>query len=546
MHIKKSKISTKAGVKEYLSLVESYRLNGKKKHKTIMSLGRADTVNEDHIQKIIFGLSRLTEQLSIIDNKVPQNSDTNIKIHESMNLGVPLVINHLWKELGLPDLMKKIQKKYKKLQFNLDLVFKASIVYRLISPGSERRMLDWFQDAYLPGTENLQLQHLYRGLTIIAEHQTEIEDYLLEKSQTLFGIDCSLVFFDTTSTYFEGDMLDNEALKQHGRSKDHRPDRRQVKVGMVMSRDGVPIHCPFFAGNESDFSAVPTVISSLSRKKGIGEMIFVGDSGMTSLKNIEELGKQNVRYILGSRMRSVKVVKEKVLTLKDLLILKDEKKNESYQVKNNLFVTEKTINNKRYIICYNPEEAKKDKLVREEIIAKMKAELSSSPKKYIKHRLHKRFLKITEAKTEIDQKKVSEEEKYDGLFVIETDTNLAAAEVALRYKDLLLVERGFRCLKTTLEMRPVYHKCSENIRGHIFVSYMALYFFCLMMKRLEQSKEGMQCEEGQILNSLARLKAHKTEIHGERLILRSEINSLNSWILKSLSVKTPNRVLKKW
>ena len=160
-------------------------------------------------------------------------------------------------------------KKHKKLQFDLELVFKVSVIYRLIKPGSERKMLDWFPDVYLPGTEKLQLQHLYRGLAIIAEHQTEIEDHLLEKSRTLFGIDCSLVFFDTTTTYFEGDMLDNEALKQYGKSKDHRPDRRQVKVGMVMSRDGIPIHCPFFAGNESDFSSVPTVISNLKKKKNM-------------------------------------------------------------------------------------------------------------------------------------------------------------------------------------------------------------------------------------------------------------------------------------
>jgi transposase len=546
MHIKKSKVSTKAGTKEYLSLVESYRINGKKKNKTIMSLGRADTVDEKYVQKIIFGLSRLTKQLSIIDSQASESSDPHIKIYESMNLGTTLVIDYLWKELGLSDLFRKIKKKYKKLQFDLELVFKATVIYRLVKPGSERKMLDWFYDVYLPGTEKLQLQHLYRGLAIIAEHQMEIEDHLLEKSQTLFGIDCSLVFFDTTSTYFEGDMLDDKALKQYGRSKDHRPDRRQVKVGMVMSRDGIPIHCPFFAGNESDFTSAQKVIRILAKKERIGEMIFVGDSGMTSQKNIDELKEQNIRYILGSRMRNTKVVKEEVLTLEDVSILKDNSKNQPFGVKKNLFVAEKTINKKRYIICYNPDEAKKDQLVREAIIVKLKSELSSSPKKYIKHRLHKRFLKITAAKTEINQEKIMEEAKYDGLFVIETDTNLSASEVALRYKDLLLVERGFRCLKSTLEMRPIYHKCSENIQGHIFVSYMALYFFCLIIKKLEQSEEGMQCEEGQVLESLARIKAHRTEIHGNRLILRSELNSLNKWILRSLGVKIPTQVLKKW
>jgi len=546
MHIKKTKVHTRTGVKEYLSLVKSYRVSGKKKHKTIMPLGRADKVDEEHIQKIIFGLSRLTKQPSIANNKSFEIQDPNIKIYESMDLGVVLVIEKLWKELGLSNLIKKIQNKYKKLQFDLELVFKASVIYRLVKPGSERKMLDWFQDIYLPGTEKLKLQHLYRGLTIISNHQAEIEDYLLEKSRTLFGIDCSLVFFDTTTTYFEGDRLDNEALKQMGRSKDHRPDRTQIKVGMVMSRDGIPIHCSFFAGDESDFSILPTVVSDLKEKEGIGEIIFVGDSGMTSKENIENLKRQNISFILGARMRNVKVIREEVCSLDQISILKNKKLNLRHRVKKNLFVMEKTIENKRYIICYNPEEAKKDKITREKVIARLEDNLNNSPKKYINHKLHKRFLKITEAKTEIDLEKAKEEEKFDGLFVIETDTELSPEEVALRYKDLLLVERGFRCLKSTLKMRPVYHKCSENIQGHIFISYMALYFFCLMMKKLEQSKEGMQCEEGQILDSLARIKAHKTEIHGEKLVLRSEINSLNTWIIKSLDIKKPNQVLEKW
>lgn len=572
MHIKRSKVSTKAGTMEYLSLVESYRINGKKKNRTVMSLGRSDTVDEGQIQKIIFGLSRLTTELSILKKRSPEDSD--VKIYESMDFGVTLVIEQFWKELEFSGLMKKIQKKYPKLQFDLELVFKANVMYRLIKPGSERKMMDWFQDVYLPGVEKLQIQHLYRGLKIISDHKTEIEKHLLEKSRTLFGIDCSLVFFDTTSTYFDGDRLDDEALKQYGRSKDHRPDRKQIKIGMVMSRDGMPIHCSFFPGNESDFSSVPYVLDALKTEaEDIGEMIFVADSGMTSAKNIEEIKRQNMQYILGSRMRSSKEIKEKILTEEDISLLTDTNKNTEYQVKKNLFVMEKkrekTIeqegkknqkqknqtdtnqeknleSKKRYIICYNPEEAKKDKAVRTEIIEKLTAEINGSPKKYMKHRLHKRFLKITKVTTEIDTEKILEEEKYDGLFVIETDTNLSASEVALKYKDLLLVERGFRYLKSTLDMRPIYHQSSENIQGHIFINFIALYFFCLMMKKFDEAEENRPCEEGQILDSLARLKVHKTEIHGERLILRSEINALNSQILKSLNVKTPNQILKKW
>lgn len=541
MHIKRSRVSTKAGKKEYLSLVESYREQGKKKHRVIATLGRADTLDEERIQKMVYGLSRLTKNLKIMKHKT---GDPDVQIHESKNLGVPLVIEYFWKELGMPGLFKKIQAKYPKICFDIELICKFGVLHRLVKPGSERSMIDWKQDVYLPGIEKIELQHLYRGLKIISDHQSEIEDHLFAKAKDLFGLDCSLVFFDTTSTYFEGDALDNEALKQYGHSKDHRPDRKQIKVGMVMSRDGIPIHLPFFAGNESDTAVVPEVLKTLRERMKIGNVVFVGDSGMMSKENVKEIQESQMQYILGARLRNSKVIKEKILS--DIDDLKNPEKRSSYEVKQNLFVLEKTAEGKRYILCYNPEEAKRDKAVREEILQRLQSEINTSPKKYMRHKLYKRFLNITEVKATLDMQKVKEEEQYDGVFVIETDTDFSPEEVALRYKDLLLVERSFRYLKSTLDVRPIYHKTSENIQGHIFVSFLALHFFCLMLKKLEQSGKPIPCEEEQIIASLSRIMAHRTTIHGETFFLRSELNPVNSALLASLSIQIPSQVLKKW
>ncbi len=544
MYIKRSKIRTKSGIKEYLALARSYRQGGKVKQKTILSLGCADDLDETEIQKIIFGLSKLTENIRVLKGK--ECDDPDIRIYESKNLGIPIIIEYFWNKLSMGELIARIKKKHPQLKFDFELSFKSAVMYRLVSPGSERSMVNWFKDVYLPGAEDLELHHLYRSVALIHKYQSEIESHLFKQSRTLFGIDCSLVFYDTTTTYFEGDGVDNEALKQYGHSKDHRPDRKQVKVGIVMSRDGIPICPQIFAGDESDVTTVPTILKKLDilrKEQDIGDLVFVGDSGMMSKENRKEIEKKNMQYILGARMRNTNTIRNQVIPEGEKL--KDETQNKKYQIKPKLFATEIVIDGNRYIICYNPAEAKKDKLTREKVIAKLKEGITVSPKKYLKHRLQKRFLKITDAKVEIDEEKVRQEEQYDGIFIIETNTDIAVAEVALRYKDLLLVEHAFRCLKSSLDVRPIYHQCSENIQGHIFISYLSLYFFCLLLRELEKDEKELPCEEGQIINSLSRIYAHNIETHGQKFIFRSEIDTTNRKILASIGIKTPQRVLKK-
>jgi transposase len=552
MYIKRSKIRTKSGLKEYLALAESYREGGKVKQKTVLSLGCADDLDEKEIGKMILGLGKLTESIQILEGKKEgdgtEGGDPDIRIYESRNYGVPLVIDFFWKKLQMRELTEKVRKRHPQLGFDFDLTFRAAVIHRLIAPGSERSMLEWFRDVYLPGTEKIGLQHLYRSVTLVNKYQSEIESHLFDLSRTLFGIDCSLVFYDTTTTYFEGDGIDNEALKQYGHSKDHRPDRKQVKVGIVMSRDGIPVCPQIFSGDESDVKTVPTVLKKLDdlrKQQDIGELVFVGDSGMMSSGNRKELEEKKMKYILGARMRNTKSIREEVLDIRHVSALKDKEKNLPFRIKKNLFAMEKKIGEDRYIICYNPEEAKKGKALREDILAKLESEIKSSPKKYMKHRLYKRFLRITEVKTEIDATKIEEEEKYDGIFVIETNTSLSAEEVAIRYKDLLLVEQAFRCLKSTLDVRPVYHQTSENIQGHIFISYLSLYFFCLILRELEKDEKELPCEEKQIIRSLSRLLAHDTENCGQKFVIRSEIDAVNRNILASLGIKTPQRVLKR-
>ena len=543
MHLKRTRKQTKQGMKEYLSLVENRREAGSVKQKHILSLGCTDDIDEREIDKMILGLSKLTKNLSILEGTT---DDPDIAIHASRNLGVPLVINHFWKKLGMKQLTDMIRKKHPQLRFDFDLTFRSAIIYRLITPGSERGMLDWFQDVHLPGTQKISLQHLYRSVALVAEHQEEIEAHLFHQSRNLFGMDCSLVFYDTTTTYFEGDGIDDDALKQYGYSKDHRPDRKQVKVGIVMSRDGIPVCPQVFAGNESDVTTIPAVLrklNTLQEERNIDHLIFVGDSGMMSKDNRQSILDEGMDYILGARMRNAAAIHSAVVPV--AAVLKNEKTQMAYRIKDNLFVTDTVQNEKRYILCYNPQEAEKDRKTREDIIARLREGITTSPKKYCKHKLLKRFLKITDATVTVDEKKVEEEAQYDGLFVIETNTDLPAGEVACRYKDLLLVEQAFRCLKSTLDIRPIYHQCSDNIRGHIFISYLSLYFFCLLLKELTKDDAPLPCEQKQIIPSLSRLMAHDVETHGQQFIIRSEINALNRDLLASLSLQTPQKGLKR-
>jgi transposase len=346
-----------------------------------------------------------------------------------------------------------------------------------------------------------------------------IEEALFARRRSLFsGLD--LVFFDTTSIYFEGQG--GESIGQYGKSKDHRPDRKQMVVGAVLDSAGRPICCELWPGNTADVTSLIPVVDRLKGRFAISRMCIVADRGMISKKTIEALQAmhRDTRFILGARLRAVKEIREQVLTATGKWVEIHGPKVRSEDPAP-LKVKEVRIEDRRYIVCYNEDQARKDRADREAIVAGLAEQLKRGDKSLIGNKGYRKYVKPTEGKRfEIDQQKVKDEARFDGIWVLQTDTSLSPAEVALKYKELWMVESVFRSLKSILETRPIYHKRDDTIRGHVFCGFLALVLLKELLARLEA--RGWRVEWERLKTDLDALEEITLTSAGKRFILRSQ------------------------
>lgn len=264
-----------------------------------------------------------------------------------------MVFRRLWEKLGLHEIINQL---VDETEMSIDVqeaVF-CMVLNRLIEPTSKLGVNDWKEYVYRPQFDALKLHHFYRAIDFLDENKDTIEQKLFYRHTDLFSGQLDLVFFDTTSTYVEGssgafDLLD------YGHSKDHRPDRLQVMIGLLMSREGMPIAHQVFPGNTPDTEAFMEAIRDLKQRFNVQRVIVVGDRGMMGKRTLDLLEELKLQYILGVRMRSIKLAPE---------IIADPSPYVTVEEKDNLKVNEVTLNNNRYIVCLNEEEAKRDVIVR--------------------------------------------------------------------------------------------------------------------------------------------------------------------------------------
>jgi transposase len=251
---------------------------------------------------------------------------------------------------------------------------------RLEEPGSKRDLYrHWLQTIYRPAFEGLRLHRFYRALDLLSEHKERIESSLFKRVTSLFSIDLDLVLWDTTSTYFEGDGP--EGIGAYGHSKDHRPDRVQVVVGVLMTRDGYPIAHEVFPGNAADVATFRSVWKSALKRFPVRRCILVGDRGMMSASTVRELEESGLEYILGLRMRRDKDGDRVLRT-----------GGRYREVEENLGVKEVSFEGKRYILCYNPAEAERERKTREIVVEQLRRRLQSGAKSLIGNRQYRKFL----------------------------------------------------------------------------------------------------------------------------------------------------------
>ncbi|MGQ9860311.1 MAG: IS1634 family transposase [Thermodesulfobacteriota bacterium] len=330
-------------------------------------------------------------------------------------------------------------------------------------------------------------------------------------------------------------------MGEWGNSKDNRPDLKQMVVGAVLDQQGNPVCCEMWPGNATDLKSLPPVVDRLRKRFGIAQVCIVADRGMISRETLRELDspERGWKYILGARMRNQKEVREQVLSVAGryrLVHPKSPIKKDPSPLK----VKDVVIDGRRYVVCINEDHAQKDAADREAILSSLREQLKKGDKALVGNKGYRRYLKTTGERFEIDENKVLAEARYDGKWVLRTNTDLPTQEVALKYKQLWMVESLFRTLKSILETRPIYHKRDETILGHVFCSLLSF----VLMKELQTRAErlGYVLEWADVIGDLNRLQETELEQACKRFLLRTEATGTSSKVFQAAGVAIPPTV----
>jgi hypothetical protein len=522
----------RTGSYPYLQIVESFRDNGLVRQRVLSTVGRLDLLQASgQLEALMRSGLRFCEQLAVIDAHAAGQTQA-VRVQR---VGPDLVFSRLWEDLHLGTILQRALES-RRYEFDVERAAYLTVVHRLLASGSDRAAERWRQGYRLPGTETLELHHLYRAMGFLGEPLPDqpgarvlntprctkdgIEEALFEQRRDLFS-EIDLVFFDTTSLYFEGQG--GQEIGRHGKSKDHRPDLKQMVVGLALDLHGWPLCCELWPGNTADVTTLLPVVNRLRQRFRVRRVCLVADRGMISASTIRALESDQLDcdYILGARMRSVKEVSDRVLADRGRY---QEVTPERKRAKDPspLKVKEVLIDERRYVVCLNEEQRRKDAADRKAIVEHLREQLKRGDKELIGNQGYRKYLQAGPGERfTIDEAKVKEEARYDGKWVLQTDLADEPKTIALAYKELWMVEDLFRTMKSILETRPIYHKRDETIRGHVFCSFLALLLKRALEQRLEE--KGETWEWAEILRGLDNLQEVEAVFQGKRFVLRSQV-----------------------
>lgn len=528
--------------RDYLYLVENFWDKDKKtsKQRSICSLGRIDTLNQDFIvDDLIEKLSKYAQKTEIIDLCKDLNPES-AKIY-----GEIIIFKKLWKDLGFKDTLNKYFNESNK-EFNLTEAIFALVCNRLIAPSSKREASLWKNDVYEPQWDNYQLHHFYRALDFLVENKENMELELFNNIKNLFNCKVNVMMFDTTNISYWGEGEHAQDLLKHGHAKNKRNDLKQITIGLIMDQNGVPLGHEVWPGNMSDKTAFKAVIEKIKTKYMIEKVILVADRGMISENNITYLESNKLEYILAVKVRQLSKARQKFLmsdvefykiskslkakeTTEHELVLKDIEEGNKKRKKPKV-LSEEELNNlvnskkgkRRWITCLNEDVAKIDKLKREyfQQIIENKIEFNTA-KDWIVKNGYKKYVTIKDLKIELNYERLREDELYDGKWSLITNTDLEVLQLVQTYKDLASIERHFRDLKSELEIGPVYHWTEKRIRAHIFVCFLALQLKVSITRRLKAIDEEISYSE--VMRDVAKIKAVTFKVKEKEVIMRTDL-----------------------
>lgn len=542
------------------SVVQYYQLAHNERHpvtrkpvaKIIHSFGRADELDREQLVRLCNSIARVCG-LHVIDPLTDAegiNADDpliwprELKLVRTRTLGTVFAIEALWERLEIGKTLRDILKK-RKLKVPYDKALLAMTANRLCEPESKLGVWDrWLDKVYLPSCDNLKLEQMYEAMDLLHEHAAEVEKNIFFHTANLFNLKVDLIFYDTTTAGFSIDQEDDDpnddGLRKYGRAKNGQWSP-QVVVALAVTQEGFPVRCWVLPGNTADSTTIETVRKDL-RGWNLGRALFVADAGINSEDNRQELARACGKYLLATRMANVAEVKQKVLT----------KRGKYTTLRDNLQVKQVIVGSgerrRRYILCYNPKEAKRQKKHRQHIVALLDKELARHPDKsataqwaieLLASKRYKRYLSISKSnRIRIDRSKIRETQKYDGKWVIETnDDSISVEDAACGYKGLMIIERCFRSLKRTqIKLTPMFHWLPRRIEAHVRICVLAL-----LIERV--AEVACDASWSRIRHQLQKLQATEFFSIKHRFFRRNQIAAGTHAVLKKLKISIPKQIL---
>jgi hypothetical protein len=538
----------RAAGRTYLQIVESRRSGGKVRQQVVATLGRLDElVASGQLERLLRSGARFAEQAMLLEAA----RGGEAAAVATRRIGPTLVFERLWQETGCAAVVADLALR-RKHEFPLERALFLTVLHRLLGGGSDRAAERWREDYRIDGAEELDLHHLYRAMAWLGEELPEtqqagrtpfaprctkdlIEEELFARRRDLFSR-LDLVFMDTTSLYFEG--AGGRTLGRRGFSKNHRPDLPQMILAVILDGTGSPVCCEMWPGNVADVTTLVPVIERLQKRFAIARVCVIADRGMISAETLAAIEARGLLYILGVRERTDKLVRDLVLADPDPFVpflKRKERRHTDYEAKAVMLA------GRRYIVCRNDEEAEKDAANRAAILAGLEQQLAHGDKALVANKGYRRFLKtVGKDRFAIDHAKAEEDVKFDGVFVLRTNTHLNPIEAMLCYKQLWTVEAIFRTSKSLFATRPIFHHLDETIRGHVFCSFLAL----TLKKALEDriAALGRTFSWADVLADLQSLTETELAKDGKRFLVRSAPRPAASLALRAAGIALPPTV----
>ncbi len=511
----------------------------------IHSFGREDRLDREALARLVRSITRFLDPEQALAAQTPEG----LRFLDSRPMGGAWVLDYLWRGLGVGAALCRVAARRRVTPLVERLLF-ALVCNRALDPMSKLAALEWAQqDVWLPGIGDLggDPQIFYRAMDFLLDCDEEVQREVFFAVANLLNLNVDLILFDTTSTYFERDEAETDitdeegnmvrpAFRTYGMSKDHRDDLPQVVVGMAVTKEGIPVRCFVFPGNASDQEIIRQVKDTL-REWRLHRVIWVCDTGFNSEQNRSYLQRAGGHYVIGEKLRQGTPNRAALARQGRYRVVE-----EGLQVKQ-VWVGEGETR-RRFVVCRNLEEARRDKHRRERALERLEAELQAVERRsgearvqaeaeLLAHPTLRRYLTRRRGRLVIDRGKARAEERLDGKFLVSSsDDDLSAAELALYYKQLKEVERGWRDQKHILDLRPIYHRKEDRIRSHVLLSFLALLLTRVAETRGKDTWPNLRRELERI---------HLGYFHGSagRVHQRTETTLRQREILSALDVPEP-------